>query len=206
MKIGAKVTLFNAKMRELRRECGITQVELAKRIGTYVSKIADIELLRKVDGDYEEVYNLLWNIADCLGVSIDEIFPPEYLYALQEGYLPKERKLVLFSEVDIERLPSGRVLERMLPENITDYRMFQEEIRDMLDNLPGPERNKEILKDLYGFTTGTPMTIEEVAKRHNLTSRERVRQIREELFSKLRHPGRKRHLRDYLDLDWDSVE
>jgi RNA polymerase primary sigma factor len=51
----------------------------------------------------------------------------------------------------------------------------------------------------YGLKGEEPMTLEEIAQRFGLT-RERVRQIREKVISRLRHPSRAQRLRDF----WES--
>ena len=70
-------------------------------------------------------------------------------------------------------------------------RLVREKIGRVLDALPA--REKEILNLRYGITTGTALTLEEIAGRFGL-SRERVRQIEAKALERLRGQERTRGL------------
>jgi RNA polymerase primary sigma factor len=59
------------------------------------------------------------------------------------------------------------------------------------------EREAEVLKLYFGLSKGSPLTLEEIGEKFNLT-RERVRQIKEKAIRRLRHASRNKNLRAYL--------
>ncbi|MBN1179743.1 MAG: RNA polymerase sigma factor RpoD, partial [Anaerolineae bacterium] len=59
-------------------------------------------------------------------------------------------------------------------------------------------REREVLEMRYGLKDGRPYTLEEVGHKFGVT-RERIRQIETKALRKLRHPGRSRKLRDFLE-------
>jgi RNA polymerase primary sigma factor len=86
------------------------------------------------------------------------------------------------------------------------------------DSLPGPEkellmeslrkeidrslstltsREGEVVKMYFGLGQKTPLTLEEIGERFDLT-RERVRQIKEKAIRRLKHTSRSRMLKTYL--------
>lgn len=74
------------------------------------------------------------------------------------------------------------------------------ELRETLEALMGEitNREKEVLKERYGFEDSVDKTLEEVGKKFGLT-RERIRQIEKKAITKLSHPIRKRKLKDFLN-------
>ncbi|MCI0485747.1 MAG: RNA polymerase sigma factor RpoD [Blastocatellia bacterium] len=74
---------------------------------------------------------------------------------------------------------------------------LRELTEDVLSTLT--PREKEIIKMRFGLDqSGEERTLEEVGKHFNVT-RERIRQIEAKALAKLRHPGRARRLRAFLD-------
>lgn len=55
------------------------------------------------------------------------------------------------------------------------------------------EREADVLRSRRGFDTGNPATLEQIGNRYGVT-RERIRQIEQKAYRKLRHPLRNRHL------------
>ncbi len=82
------------------------------------------------------------------------------------------------------------------PEEAAVEKTLQQEVGDVLDGLD--EREKEVLELRFGLDGGKTHTLEEVAKRFNLT-RERIRQIETRALRKLRTPPHAGKLRDYVD-------
>ena len=80
------------------------------------------------------------------------------------------------------------------PEMVTQH-MLKEHLREVLHNLP--PREVRILQLRYGLLDGQNYTLEEVGRKMGVT-RERVRQIEAQALSRLRHPGHRRKLVDYL--------
>jgi RNA polymerase primary sigma factor len=75
------------------------------------------------------------------------------------------------------------------------YDLLREHLAEVLATLR--PREVRILQLRYGLLDGQAYTLDEVGKKMGVT-RERVRQIQNEALSKLRHPGIRRKLRDYL--------
>jgi RNA polymerase primary sigma factor len=74
--------------------------------------------------------------------------------------------------------------------------MLRELVEEILEDLP--PREVRILQLRYGLVDGQTYTLEEVGNKMGVT-RERVRQIEAQALRRLRHPGRSRRLRDFLE-------
>ncbi|MGA0863275.1 MAG: sigma-70 family RNA polymerase sigma factor [Ilumatobacteraceae bacterium] len=61
-----------------------------------------------------------------------------------------------------------------------------------------PERDRRILERRFGIHTGTPQTLDDVARQEGVT-RERIRQIEQKTLARLRHPNNSQRLRAFLD-------
>jgi len=79
-------------------------------------------------------------------------------------------------------------LETELPDVHVGDESDRQEIDSILNTLG--EREATVLRKSYGLDGGEPMTLEEIGKTMKVT-KERVRQIRERAFAKLRHPRRR---------------
>lgn len=55
------------------------------------------------------------------------------------------------------------------------------------------DRESDVVRSRHGFETGHPATLEQIGNRYGVT-RERIRQIEQKAYRKLRHPSRNRHL------------
>ena len=82
------------------------------------------------------------------------------------------------------------------PAETASYALLREQLRAVLHTLT--PREEQVLTLRYGLKDGRPCTLEEVGRRFNIT-RERIRQIEAKALRKLRHPGRAKLLKDYLD-------
>jgi len=60
------------------------------------------------------------------------------------------------------------------------------------------EREHEIIQLYFGLDGSEPMTLEQIGDRMSLT-RERIRQLKERAFGKLRHPSHYEELRSRAD-------
>jgi putative transcriptional regulator len=60
---------FKIRIRDVRRQRGLRQVDLAKMVGVFQSEISEIECGKRVPSVY-----LAKKIAKALGVSIDDLF------------------------------------------------------------------------------------------------------------------------------------
>jgi RNA polymerase primary sigma factor len=84
------------------------------------------------------------------------------------------------------------------PSESTERRQLGEAVERTLSDLP--ERDQDIVSMRFGIGkyAGLPHTLEDVAKKMNVT-RERVRQIEQKTLAKLRHPHNSAKLRAFLD-------
>ena len=74
--------------------------------------------------------------------------------------------------------------------------MLQEQLAEVLHTLT--PREEQVIRLRFGLADGHPHTLEEVGAYFNIT-RERIRQIEAKALRKLRHPGRSKLLKDYLN-------
>ena len=83
-----------------------------------------------------------------------------------------------------------------VPAEAASFTLLREQLVEVLGTLT--EREQKVLRLRFGLDDGRARTLEEVGKEFNVT-RERIRQIEAKALRKLRHPGRSRKLKDYLD-------
>jgi len=81
------------------------------------------------------------------------------------------------------------------PVDATSSQLLKEQLHVILNSLG--ERERAVLEMRFGLKDGEAHTLEEVGKAFGVT-RERVRQIESKALRKLRHPGHRRKLRDFL--------
>ena len=84
----------------------------------------------------------------------------------------------------------------MVPAEAAAFTLLHEQLMEVLDTLT--EREQKVLKLRFGLEDGRPRTLEEVGREFNVT-RERIRQIEAKALRKLRHPTKRKKLKDYLD-------
>ena len=84
----------------------------------------------------------------------------------------------------------------MVPQDAAAFTLLHEQLMEVLLTLT--EREQKVLRLRFGLDDGRPRTLEEVGRQFNVT-RERIRQIEAKALRKLRHPRRKKKLKDYLD-------
>ncbi|MCC6547636.1 RNA polymerase sigma factor RpoD [Candidatus Sumerlaeota bacterium] len=83
------------------------------------------------------------------------------------------------------------------PVTATAYKLMQEKIEKVLNTLT--EREQKVLRLRFGIGgSDFPRTLEEVGTIFNVT-RERVRQIETKALNKLRHPGRRKELIEFME-------
>ncbi|HEY2043799.1 MAG TPA: RNA polymerase sigma factor SigB [Jatrophihabitans sp.] len=86
--------------------------------------------------------------------------------------------------------------EATKPTEAVEFDLMRRQLAELLDSLE--PREAAVVRLRYGLADGNPHTLDDIAKKFNL-SRERIRQIERETMAKLRHPSRAQALRDYLD-------
>ena len=80
------------------------------------------------------------------------------------------------------------------PANQTAFKMLQEHLRGILNDLP--EREREVIQMRFGLLDGYSLTLEEVGLYFNVT-RERIRQIEAKALRRLKLPKHTDKLTDY---------
>ena len=193
MRIGAKVTLFNHNMRLKRKEKKYTQQGLADLVGVSVSVISEIELLRQPCTSIDTIKKAFTDICHYLECDFDDIFPQDYIDAIEIRTLPsgKRSRIYFVRDIDVtEMLPTQDTMSLPSPREIMEQRDTQHLVRKCLDKIP--PRESAMLKHRYGIDNERH-TLEETAKAFGVT-RERVRQIEAQSFARLRHPKMKRVL------------
>jgi transcriptional regulator with XRE-family HTH domain len=197
MKVGVKISLFNWRLRERRLELGLSQVRLAEILGTHPTKISDLELFKKPQGDWP---SLLYDVADYLELPFDEVFPPDYITFLETGPGLKRSGMTFVREMSIARLIESH--ERLLLPSAEDEasaglleEQFAQTIEDVLSSLTPTE--KTVIQMRYGLGEYEPMALEPVGAHFGVT-RERIRQIEQKALRKMSHPSRSKALRDFI--------
>ena len=82
------------------------------------------------------------------------------------------------------------------PDETVTRMSSQRQLEQVLTGLD--EREHEIIQLYFGLDGSEPMTLEQIGDRMGLT-RERIRQLKERAFGKLRHPSRHKELRSLED-------
>jgi len=132
-------------------------------------------------------------IAIRLGLSIEEV--KDTLPLMQDNFFlddfvgnDEDSTYLDFLEDTKSQGPDSKVLEDDL----------QGSVARMLGDLK--DREAVVLKLYYGLGTDKEMTLEEIGQIMGLT-RERIRQIKEEAFDKIRSSKTFRYMRDYAEMD-----
>ncbi|HEY89771.1 MAG TPA: sigma-70 family RNA polymerase sigma factor [Thermoflexia bacterium] len=105
-----------------------------------------------------------------------------------ETPIGNEQDSELADFIEDENLPGPRAA--------TSREMLNEQLEGILAELK--DRERTVLEMRFGLMDGEQHTLEEVGATFDVT-RERIRQIESRALRKLRHPGRSRKLRDFLN-------
>jgi len=85
---------------------------------------------------------------------------------------------------------------QLSPVDQASRQLLKDHLDEVLQTLS--DREAKVLKLRFGLEQDKQMTLEEVGKVFGVT-RERIRQIEAKALRKLRHPARRRALKDYLE-------
>jgi len=135
-----------------------------------------------------------------------EPLSPSLKHRLRRAAAKAQRILEIAQEPMSLEMPVGSEDSGMLGDFIEDEKiqrppeatsdvLLKEEIREVLNSLT--ERERAVLEMRFGLNDGETHTLEEVGQAFGVT-RERVRQIESKALRKLRHPGHRRKLHDFL--------
>ena len=86
--------------------------------------------------------------------------------------------------------------DALAPADAASQSLLKEALNEVLKTLT--PREAKVLTLRFGLDDGHPKTLEEVGAEFNVT-RERIRQIEAKALRKLRHPGRSKRLKDFID-------
>ena len=155
-----------------------------------------ISLLRKIArtrqqlGDANEGEPHDEEIADALELSITEV----------RDTLLSGRRAVSLDRAAFDDDEDSTLFKRLAdpdqeqPDEIITRSSSQKQLEMVLKGLDA--REHEIVQLYFGLDGSEPMTLEQIGHRMGVT-RERIRQLKERAFSKLRHPSRLEALLDY---------
>jgi RNA polymerase primary sigma factor len=130
-------------------------------------------------------------MADELGVSIERV--REIMKVAQE---PVSLETPIGEEEDSHLGDFIEDEEAQDPAEAASFLLLKQQIEEVLETLT--LREQRVLRLRFGLDDGRLRTLEEVGQYFGVT-RERIRQIEAKALRKLRHPGRSKKLKDYLD-------
>lgn len=206
MDIGFKVQVFNYRMRERRKEMGLTQMQLAELTGVGITVVQTAETLMRPrgvsKGSLREFFDKLHRIAEYLELDFDELFPGEYIEACLEGRLLKRGTFYIRREVSIDEL-EGVSDPALLTDGGIDGVDGEERdelgmskiMREAIDCIED-ERMREVIYMRFGFGC-EPMTLREISEKMGY-SVERIRQMEAATLRDMRHPRISRKLMELL--------
>ena len=166
---------------------------LAEDVRTVHLPLNKVNLLHKISkmsqqlsGKHREEPDLE-EIAAALDVSVEEIretvLSGRKVYSLDKEFEEDDERSLMKTLVDArQKAPDANIL-------CTDTQAQLESVLNSLD-----QRERRIVQLYFGLDGNEPLTLEQIGDLMNLT-RERIRQIKERAFSKLRHPSRHSDLR-----------
>ncbi len=129
-------------------------------------------------------------LAESLGVTPQDV---DYMLRVAQRPLSLERPTEMDSDAVIGDFIEDE--ESPAPEEITVQEILEERVHAMLEMLP--HREALVLKLRYGLENGRVHTLKEIGQKMGIT-RERVRQIEAQALRRLRHPGLRRELVDFV--------
>ena len=183
----------------------MTQAQLAELCHVAPATISNVELLHNPGVRTEKLPALLDSISDYLGVPFSDLFPDDYIAALESELLKyRPRGWLIERSIDLATLlpdtQGGGILA------IEDKIQKEELARDLQRMVEGlPLRELRVMQLRYGLLDGEEHTWEEIGRKMGVT-RERIRQILNQALSRLReNPRHSRALREYLPSSHDYL-
>ena len=191
MKIRAILRFRNEDLTRKRLIAGFErQEDLANFLGICTSIVSEWETFR----NYPETKELIKALECALNCEIDEIFPPEFIKAIEEKI-----GISLERIIDVKQLPEYTRGEFLLPspEAVYELKERTKSIKECFKLLT--EREAKVLKLRFGLAEheGYEHTLEEIGNIMRGT-RERVKQIETKALIKLKHPSRSKLLKEFI--------
>jgi len=129
-------------------------------------------------------------LAECLEVSPQDV---DYMLRVAQRPLSLEKPTEQEGDAVIGDFIEDQ--DAPAPEEITLQEILEERIQDLLETLP--HREALVLRLRYGLEAGEVHTLKEIGEKMGIT-RERVRQIEAQALRRLRNPGLRRELVDFV--------
>ncbi len=156
-----------------------------------VSNISKVnKMISKIEQE-EERDLTVYEIAEECDLSVEEV-NEALMFNVRTSSLDAP---VVSSEDPVTLLDLLAVEEIALPDVELEKESLKEDVSRVIQTLP--EREAEILKAAYGLNGFQAMSLDEIAKKFNLT-RERVRQIKDKAIMKLKYFSKNKILRTYI--------
>jgi transcriptional regulator with XRE-family HTH domain len=200
------VRLVNNQMRELREEAGLTQGQLADRIGIHLQDYNGLEAMRDKPVDKKGRWrSCALAISEYHGMAPEDLFP-DVVLGVERAVV--ERKLDAAEICSL--LPSYSERAAMGPESMLLAASKEEELSREVGEVVGTltPREQEILRNHFGLEgarerSGSLPDSGNYSRAHTLddlsvrlgVSSERIRAIEAKALRKMRHPQRSKRLR-----------
>jgi RNA polymerase primary sigma factor len=157
--------------------------------------------------DYIDKYTEFFGRGPDIAEACDALEIQEYQYvnALNSIFEYQSLTDILNSDGELSVRPAvsqDSDTSNLDPESMVSETLLRQHLEQVLWGLT--DREATIIIERFGLDSGVPATLDEIAKLFSLT-RERIRQIESKTFSKLRHPSRTEHLKDFLDIDSSAI-
>ncbi|MBQ9468652.1 MAG: helix-turn-helix domain-containing protein [Clostridia bacterium] len=119
--------MFSVKLKEIRKEHGLTQIDLAKKLGVASGTVGNWE-----SGKREPDYERISQIADLFNVSVDWLLGSTSreiqripVYGKVAAGIPIEaiENIEDYEEIDVSRMPKGQYIALMIRGNSMEPRM-----------------------------------------------------------------------------------
>ena len=198
MKLGLKSRLYNAEIRNRRMDLGLSQAELARRIGMCRTSVSRAERL----GIVSPKALIIQALAAYFGVDA-LVLCPEWLPVLQGKPMTLDRQEDVTASM-IAGAHRRAALPLAVPpsqEEDTDMHFLAEDVERALATLD--DREAAVLRLRYGIPDGPQHTLQEISDKVGVSS-ERVRQISSRAIKKLGLPHRAGLLDGHLRLPNES--
>lgn len=196
--VSARKGDVNIVMRNQRRRMGWTQIDLASVSGVGINDIHAMEKFKVLPGKLRIVNDKLIRVARTLEADFDELFPSEYLHAMQKMKYPlwqgtfRWMREIYLDELSEEDLPEALIDDAA--EHV-EYQIYHQHLRQILEELLNDlsPREQLVMEKRFGLDGGETQTYEEVGQHFGVT-RERIRQVEARAMRRLRHPSRSKRL------------
>jgi DNA-binding CsgD family transcriptional regulator len=175
-------------------ECGYATIgEFCRRNGmmNWASTLGEFANLKKSPLDrYGKFLNIVEQICDILQCLPEDLFSEEQLTTALES----NKRAILVNKAEMKFMLENQC-ELLALEDQTDLTNLPEKVGELLETLT--PREAKVIAMHFGLRGYSAHSLVEVARSLDVTA-ERIRQIEAKALRKLRHPSRRKIVRDYL--------